>query len=305
MYSPIHKKLLFIAIALLLPLSAQLKAAASDDRNNMIHSMVQRDSASAITEFPPHIYGHFCQGIVRSWSQDPVKLETLKKNTLRATQSNTTKLSTADKEAYDYVYCLQKLQTSGLLAKNFKNWSVYDIIQVNAWMTRLQTEEPGKFRSDDTAWPIRDLSDEEKMRLYKIQQQTTPLSDEDRQFVLETNHIFPSANIVPSEITRMLNDVRGALLSLETDTTAQKIHDEINIASYVHHQIVAIHPWHEANKRTGRILSYVILMQHGIVPPVFSDAKKYTTLFIKNLKDQDCSPLSAYTRDLILSRQSK
>lgn len=303
-----YKKLSHIAIALLVSLSAQLGAAASDDSSNMDHSMVCRDSASAITEFPSRIYGHFCQGVVRAWSKDPSKLEALKKNTLRATKDNTQKLSTPDKEAYDYVYCLQKLQTSGLLFKSFKNWSVADVIQVNEWMTRLQTEEPGKFRVGDTAWPIRDLTVGEKMRLSNIQQQTLQgirLSAEDIQFFHETNHMFPSAKLVSSEVARMLDDARGALCRLESSAKAQKVHDEINIASYVHHQIVAIHPWHEANKRTGRILSYVILMQHGIVPPVFPDAKEYTTLFLKNLKDKDCSPLSAYTRHLILKQQSK
>lgn len=303
----VSQKRLKVAVFSLLMLSMRLYAAASSGDENMIHSLVKRDSKSSITKFPQPIFGHFCQGVFRAWAQDQKKLETVKKNALRATKANTMKISVPDKEAYDYVHCLQQLENTGLVAKPFETWSVADIQQVNAWLTRLQVDEPGKFREVDTAWPIRDLSPAEQLRLAKIQDQTlmttVPLSPEDDKFLAQTVHFFPPASKVLFEVQELLKDVSGALQQWQSSPVAKKIHDEVNIASYVHHKIVAIHPWHEANKRTGRVLSYVILMQKGIQPPMYMDAKKYVALFLENLKTNDCSPLSAYTRDLIVARQ--
>ena len=162
---------------------------------------------------------------------------------------------------------------------------------------------PGKFREVDTAWPVRELSVEEKMRLHRIVNTDAPVTEDDQKFLKETNFFFPPASEVPQHVAQVLVDVREGLISLESNLLQQQVHDEINMAQYVHHQIVAIHPWHEANKRTGRVLSYVVEMQHGIKPPTYEDGKKYVEIFLNNLQKHDCSPLSAYTRDLIVARQ--
>lgn len=42
----------------------------------------------------------------------------------------------------------------------------------------------------------------------------------------------------------------------------------VEIAAYTWLEVVKIHPFYEANKRTGRLLASIILLQHGITPPL-------------------------------------
>lgn len=83
-------------------------------------------------------------------------------------------------------------------------------------------------------------------------------------------HVFPSPETIALRIERTLNDIKVSMAA----------YSPIGKAAYLWYEIVRIHPWHEANKRTGKLLASAILLQHGYLPPIITekDAQKYVDL---------------------------
>ncbi len=79
-------------------------------------------------------------------------------------------------------------------------------------------------------------------------------------------------------------------------------------AAYLWFQIVKIHPWHEANKRTGKALASLILLQHGYLPPLITkeDEPRYRQVFLKNFdKPNGHRAFISYIAELIVKTQEK
>jgi hypothetical protein len=63
----------------------------------------------------------------------------------------------------------------------------------------------------------------------------------------------------------------------------------IKKAALLWYWIVKIHPWSEANKRTGRAIASLILLQHGYLPPLITqeEEQEYVKLFVDGFADEE------------------
>ena len=60
-------------------------------------------------------------------------------------------------------------------------------------------------------------------------------------------------------------------------------------AAIMWYEIVRAHPWFDANKRSGKLIASIILLQNGYLPPLMTqeDAQKYTDLLKYGFQSAD------------------
>ncbi len=89
-------------------------------------------------------------------------------------------------------------------------------------------------------------------------------------------HFFPTFEGIEKQLEE-------ALLNFE------KFDHPVARAAYLMYEVVRIHPWHEANKRTGRAVAALYLLGHGYLPPLITKehAKDFKPVFIDNFDKED------------------
>lgn len=84
-------------------------------------------------------------------------------------------------------------------------------------------------------------------------------------WVNQRTHTFPKADLIEDQVLKALEKIKDPDMR------------PIEKAAYIWYEIVRIHISHEANKRTGKALASIILLQNGYLPPLITseDEKKY------------------------------
>lgn len=95
-----------------------------------------------------------------------------------------------------------------------------------------------------------------------------------KYWVEQRIHRFPDPELLPIEIANLL---RGIKMS--------PYHPVIK-AAIAWYEIVRIHPWNEAHKRTGKVIASLILLQNGYLPPLITkeDAKEFVGLMLHGFR---------------------
>ncbi len=90
-------------------------------------------------------------------------------------------------------------------------------------------------------------------------------------------HIFPSFKIAPVLLSKFLHDLQ------------MSSHSPVIKAILIWLEIVRIHPFEDAHKRTGKLAASRILLQNGYLPPLITreDAEEYKELLKKALRTSD------------------
>lgn len=85
--------------------------------------------------------------------------------------------------------------------------------------------------------------------------------------IVGANFVPPNARKVPELMEKLVQNIQ---------TNPQK-KNIIELATFLHHQFVWIHPFFDGNGRTGRLLMNLLFMSHGYPPAVIlkNDRKKY------------------------------
>ena len=96
------------------------------------------------------------------------------------------------------------------------------------------------------------------------------------QWLEEREHKFPPAELIAEQLNQ-------ALVKLKD------MKDPIEQAAFIWWEMVRIHISHEANKRTGKALASIILLQNGYLPPLITaeDEKEYIETFIQGFDRED------------------
>ncbi len=89
-------------------------------------------------------------------------------------------------------------------------------------------------------------------------------------------HYFPEADQINGLLAKALQE-------------SMKFSHPIAQAAYIWYSIIAIHPFCEAHKRTGKLLASIILLRNGYLPPVITqeDAERYTHICIEAFDKKD------------------
>ena len=96
-------------------------------------------------------------------------------------------------------------------------------------------------------------------------------------------HLFPSHECIPAAMTRIVEEYNQRVSSLD--------HDPYELASWIHFEVVSLHPFEDGNGRLSRLLWCNSLMKDRLpFPPVLTSGhKKSQRHLVKCLKkDRDC-----------------
>ena len=96
-------------------------------------------------------------------------------------------------------------------------------------------------------------------------------------------HLFPSHKCIPAAMTRIVAEYNQRVSSPD--------HDPYELASWLHFEVVSLHPFEDGNGRLSRLLWCYSLMKYGLpFPPVLTSGhKKSQRHLVKCLKkDRDC-----------------
>lgn len=212
-------------------------------------------------------------------------------------------LTQANRKLYDYVYALREIEKE-LLHKPFKDWRVSDIQEVNAMLTILTTQKPGRFRTQELPMLILDHNtDEDIERIEMCHSNPLHMTAQDKQWIENAVHIFPQSKSLQARMKTMLQTVSKSLRYIEADTATQPLHAEIHTIAYIHHQIASSRPWPKRNKATARVLGNIILMQHGVIPPTFEDETEYRAILHRSLQENNITHLTGHIFDRIVADQ--
>ena len=253
-----------------------------------------------IMQIPDELYKNVNQGTLKNWSHQRVEL--LKKSVGTITKRMTIRAPEKDREQYDYVHALNHVQNN-LLAKPTKNLTVEDIKKLNACLTRLTDNNPGKFRNQGRFWWVDTVTNVEYAELIVRFTKLNPsrpatedlLEDFAKQDTLcrEKTHVFPEAK-----------DIEPLLQSfLDTLKNEQGLHP-VEMAARLHFGIVNIHPFDNASKRTGRVLANKVLMEHGYKPVIVTNGEEYKKAMMDSIHKNDENKFIAYFAKLVEQQQN-
>lgn len=107
-------------------------------------------------------------------------------------------------------------------------------------------------------------------------------------------HIFPSADTIEEQVLNALNKIQDPSMH------------PVRKAAFIWYEIVRIHISHEANKRTGKALASIILLQNGYLPPLIDqeDEKKYLDS-LSGLYEDNFEPFLNFVIEMIEKTQEK
>ena len=292
------------------------------------------DTSAAIKRWPAYFYTNVYPGAKLKFVSEG-KLEQVANTALNATPEKASSLSTASKETYDWVYALRYTEQY-LLCKPFEEWTVADVNTVNQWVARLTAAKPGVWRGAEEKdlmqtvprWIKRVLKPEETALLKKIEAAGGPRTTQERSFYKEVAHLFPAADLIPELMHRALTTAQAFLKAdKQISDPAQKLVALIKTAAYVHFNVLKIHAWQEAHKRTARLIMNIILAQAGIEPvtfecddyalillekladsisldPLVHDSERYKQLLTKALEEERATLINEYVLALLKARQA-
>jgi prophage maintenance system killer protein len=97
-----------------------------------------------------------------------------------------------------------------------------------------------------------------------------------QHWLSERYHLFPPPENIQSELAMVLKKI-------------DRIKNPIEAAARLWYEIVRIHPWHEANKRTGKALASLFLLQKGYLPPLITaeHEKEYVQTLQQGFEKED------------------
>ncbi len=148
-------------------------------------------------------------------------------------------------------------------------------------VVRGGTPEPGVVRAHASAHKslVGPFTDEQKRALRShgvtLSQITGPRPEARRGFLF---YVRPDR--VQPELNRLIAETRAALREPGIDP--------IRLAARFEQKFIALHPFHEANGRIGRLVRDRILMEHGLLPPIMKDHEELT-----RTEDQQVAEISA------------
>jgi hypothetical protein len=109
-------------------------------------------------------------------------------------------------------------------------------------------------------------------------------------------HIFPLPNEIEPQLKSALKLIQDA-----------QFHP-IEAAARIWYEIVRIHPWGEANKRTGRAVASLILLKHGYLPPLITkeNASRYQKILLEGFEKEDGHvPFIHFIAELVAKTQQE
>ena len=121
---------------------------------------------TSLKKWPDELYAQAFPGTLHNFVQKG-GLAKFQKIALNATKEKAAKLSVESKEGYDWVYALIWSEEH-LLSKPFETWTVDDLCQLNACMTRLTDRTKGQYRTGIAYWPI-DLNPTDQARMKSVE----------------------------------------------------------------------------------------------------------------------------------------
>lgn len=98
--------------------------------------------------------------------------------------------------------------------------------------------------------------------------------------MIEAVYYPPSYGLVPKLMKEFIEDI-----NFTNDSTR----DVIEKAAKAHIQFERIHPYHDGNGRTGRLMLNQMLLNNGLLPVIFSDKSKYRQAFRRYERNGDTS----------------
>jgi prophage maintenance system killer protein len=105
------------------------------------------------------------------------------------------------------------------------------------------------------------------------------------------NHKPDTIDILPWQLVRYHFFPASEVIVPELTTTFKKIDltSPVEAAARLWYEIVRIHPWEEANKRTGKVLASLILLKNGYLPPLITaeHEKEYLQSLMQGFEKED------------------
>lgn len=86
-------------------------------------------------------------------------------------------------------------------------------------------------------------------------------------------HTFPASYHLHGQLEKMM-------CLFKSSCNNSTIHP-ILLAAMIWFEIIRIHPWNAAHKRTGKVIASIILMKHGYLPPIITQAKEFDDVLQK------------------------
>jgi hypothetical protein len=295
------KQLIMLQGILLLVVPGYMQAAATQAIESTSQDIIVGSKDDPVQAFEGQHYGN-SDFKRHDWGLGGLAI--CRRRTFTATPYNSVRLSDDAKRLYDYVYTLRQLEY-GLLGKQFKDWDLLDIKQVNAWLNRLSEDQPGSLRSHDLPPLKLRTSKKDAKRIDMFLAQPLLMTTSDKKWLATAVHTYPHPVIIGAKLKHMLQTARESLLKVEADERTQKLHAEIHVAAYIHLQIGSLMPWSKRSEETACILGNVILMQHGVKPIIFDDLTAYRSALYKCIQQNDVTPLSAYMHGRIVEAQEQ
>lgn len=108
-------------------------------------------------------------------------------------------------------------------------------------------------------------------------------------------HIFPSADTIEEQVLNALNKIQDPSMH------------PVRKAAFIWYEIVRIHISHEANKRSGKALASIILLQNGYLPPLIDkeDEKLYLSTLLTSLHEDNFEIFLNFVIKMIEKTQEK
>lgn len=264
---------------------------------------MQQDSKTvvpaALTKWPITLYAQAFPGKEQTFVKSG-DLEKIKRIAVSGTKEKAVKLAEETKEVYDWVFALTWAEEH-LLNKPFETWTIDDLCGLNACLTRLTETTEGKFRDGSAFWQLKVFHDQELVRFNYIvtlmQQGKTP-SQELQNWFHQVNHCFPPSREIPELMRMMLTQAQSEFKKYKNEGKVD-IQKLVKIATWYHFQLVGIHPWQGANKRTGRLVMYLILAQCGVKIRHIPNFDHYVDCFVKNMVKPNAVPLGELIYSLV------
>jgi len=98
------------------------------------------------------------------------------------------------------------------------------------------------------------------------------------------------------DVPKHLNDFDAWLRKSETGIAEGRLHP-IDVAAEAYQRLVSIHPFHDGNGRTTRLVMDWILLKHGYPPPVLVRTRKNVAIFEDEFsRDRNLSPGAAQVK---------
>lgn len=108
-------------------------------------------------------------------------------------------------------------------------------------------------------------------------------------------HMFPAFDVIEEQVLNALDKIKDPSMH------------PVRKAAFIWYEIVRIHISHEANKRSGKALASIILLQNGYLPPLIDkeDEKLYLSTLLTSLHEDNFEIFLNFVIKMIEKTQEK